>query len=635
MYLVKDIEIAESRLKKATNKYWEELDGDDTEEESQLSLEERFAVIGDTYLGKGAGLVYRELEYAFRKTKQILPGLLVDRPAECLVLLVGLSPEPLIQSILAYQPRHVIFLINKSYGNASAMQMKRLWKKHLLPALQYPEGRDKPDFSNEENAIFIELRGDKPEHVFREMFGFWSGQGMKIKSLAGTERYPLVVDITGGKKSMVSGAFLFASYIDAPISYVDFDIYDQRKGRPYGYTCQIEIQKNPYQLFRLADWHRIQSLYQKYSFGAARELLWGNIQSGKQFGLYDDETITRMKKMQTILSFYERWDNNDYGGAWKIWEDKGPDMLKGFVLPKAVSDLGSDMKLWPQVQVEMSAKELIGRIQEIESGVGEGAFYSTSLPTAVYICDELEKIRRLLGEGKNKLKKPKEKDASVADYRSALIRSAGLVEFILRSVVFQYIRRGWLLAEEYDQVTRKMKFDSSTKLTLPQQAELQAEIEAIGIQDFLAKRSACGLLGREVLINILSSKLKCKIVGMVPNNEGEKKYIFPISVRVEVPEGNAWGVLFEDPSIKTGTKILNDLRNKTIHTFLPISRVMAKNAFDTVEKLKIYYMAWSKNQQCVQTWSQEEFNAIPWQKLCSVCELDIFADSAEILEGDA
>ena len=37
----------------------------------------------------------------------------------------------------------------------------------------------------------------------------------------------VIVDVTGAKKSMVAGAFLFAAYADMPISYVDFDEYDE------------------------------------------------------------------------------------------------------------------------------------------------------------------------------------------------------------------------------------------------------------------------------------------------------------------------------------------------------------------------------------------------------------------------
>jgi hypothetical protein len=86
----------------------------------------------------------------------------------------------------------------------------------------------------------------------------------------------VVIDVTGGKKSMVSGAYLYAAYAGARISYVDFEEYDPKYRRPYGYSCKIGELANPYQEFALREWERVRNLYERYQFREAREIVNSN-----------------------------------------------------------------------------------------------------------------------------------------------------------------------------------------------------------------------------------------------------------------------------------------------------------------------------------------------------------------------
>lgn len=74
-----------------------------------------------------------------------------------------------------------------------------------------------------------------PPHVFQAL----------LKHLYGDSN--VIVDITGAKKSMVAGAFLYAAFANVPVSYVDFDDdkFNPEHAKPYGYACRIGRLVNP------------------------------------------------------------------------------------------------------------------------------------------------------------------------------------------------------------------------------------------------------------------------------------------------------------------------------------------------------------------------------------------------------
>jgi hypothetical protein len=167
-------------------------------------------------------LLPHELNYA--RSHNAIPSC----PHQCdwLALLVGYSWEPLLQAVCAYNPRNVLLVLNEHYGEKSGVVFGRELKEiiHALPQELYPaagEVQIHPDP--------LEPAGERPGQIFRFLRDYF------VPRLRGAERPRIVLDITGAKKSMVAGAYLFGAYANVVLSYVDFDEYDEKRGKPYGY----------------------------------------------------------------------------------------------------------------------------------------------------------------------------------------------------------------------------------------------------------------------------------------------------------------------------------------------------------------------------------------------------------------
>jgi hypothetical protein len=204
-----------------------------------------------------------------------------------------------------------------------------------------------------------------------------------------------VIDITGGKKSMVAGTFLYAAYAGIPISYVDFDKYHPEKRRPYGYSCRIGEITDPYQNFALREWERVRDLYTDYKFREARKTLkamWSNVKV-----YFPDDASASVETLLTVVDCYEAWDAGDYNQAY-VEAQKVP----SFTPPDAVEMWGENSE-W----VETSGMEFIPAPR----------FYEDTNRFRAYVCDELARIRRLIN--------------CKEDYLSAFLRAGGLNEVVM------------------------------------------------------------------------------------------------------------------------------------------------------------------------------------------------------------
>lgn len=214
-------------------------------------------------------LLYLEMECA--KANGYLPKR-DDRPIT-LAFLVGDSFEPLLQSICAYKPARLVPVVNAYYGDREPQQRKKGWKQwrdlrelinRLTVEFKPPSALLEP--GQLKTVCFQEDGTDAPIAVFNFL-----RQELQ-EDLADSKRR-VVVDITGAKKTMVVGAFLFAAYTNADIAYVDFDAYDPERGKPYGFTCRFITVDNPLNHFALQEWERIAQLYEQHDFSGALALL--------------------------------------------------------------------------------------------------------------------------------------------------------------------------------------------------------------------------------------------------------------------------------------------------------------------------------------------------------------------------
>lgn len=319
-------------------------------------------------------LLQAELEWA-EDNNQIQ-----TQPHETLLLLVGFSPEPLLQSVCAYKPDKLILILNQKYGDDEG----DIFAEHLQDGVEYLKEQGLidtlPEFVHDPGYV---LPQDDPTSVFKTL----------IEAL-GDEK-DAVIDITGGKKSMVAGAFLYAAYAGIPISYVDFDKYHPEKRRPYGYTCHIGEITNPHQDFALREWERVRDLYWDYKFREARtvlEAMWPQVQ-----GYFPAEANASVETMLNVLRCYEAWDAGDYNRAYDEAQ-KTP----AFTSPDAVEIWGENSE-W----VKTRGMEFIPAPR----------FYEDTERFRAYVCDELARIRRLIECNE--------------DYLSAFLRAGSLNEVVM------------------------------------------------------------------------------------------------------------------------------------------------------------------------------------------------------------
>ena len=173
-------------LKERTQEYWKEKPG--------------FEVYINELLG-------RELKKAISQPRG------AGKPVHTLALTVGESFEPLLQVICVLRPRRVVLILNQFYsgtpGYDHGRELQDLIEK--LPHVPDPPQDVRPGVQDIE---LIELKNDSPTQVFRALL-----DTMRKPEAQLPDGHVNVVDITGAKKSIVVGAFLYAAHSGLPITY--------------------------------------------------------------------------------------------------------------------------------------------------------------------------------------------------------------------------------------------------------------------------------------------------------------------------------------------------------------------------------------------------------------------------------
>ena len=348
-----------------------------------------------SYIGKGQerldgkSLLEAELELA-RQTKHITAN-----PCETLVLLVGFSLEPLLQSVCVYQPQKVILLLNKTGYPGKTHEMWDVFAQHVVEAIGHLVKKklldQPPEFPGEKGKQGYPV-ADSPEAVFQTLVDVLH------------DETDVVIDVTGGKKSMVSGAYLYAAYAGARVSYVDFEEYDAERRRPYGYSCKIGELANPYQEFALREWERVRALYERYQFQEARAVLDSILPTMTKVM---EETEQPLCTLAAFLEYYEQWDRGEYRSA-----KQSAQSLPGFEQPGAVVGLGDQ---W----FEIAGSDFSQKPRH---------FYGNLPALQVYVWDELVRIRRLIDYNE--------------DYRSAFLRAGGVNEIVMLARVVSLVPDG-------------------------------------------------------------------------------------------------------------------------------------------------------------------------------------------------
>jgi hypothetical protein len=517
-----------------------------------------------------------------------------SHPCRTLVLLVGHSPEPLLQAISVFQPQRVVLALNQSYGEQNGEQrggeMKEWIERWLTPMLPHCP------------AVDLFVVADQPDTVFRALC-----ENILPDRQQG---HPIIVDITGAKKSIVAGAFLFAAYADIPISYVDFDDYDEKYRRPFGFNCRIGTLANPYDAFRLREWEQVQRMYEGYRFRAATDTLAGildlmgkMVQTSQEIGptLYpfQSEHVQSTQTLLDVLEFYIAWDDGNYSRAKQLL-DGLQQRLPAFLPPLAVTLLGD---VWPHPGnrngAEDAAHQLLALHDQLRT-CSPSLFESNTL-LITYAHDELAKIQRLV-------------DAN-EDNRSALLRAAGLDELLLKARLVRLWHtgaEGWIGLWEYDESCvgrcRTVEGDLQQKL-------YEALLEHQGTDHMRRALQRRPYYDR---------KLKRNVPGFV------KLDVWWASYRAR-PVGEAPCLGNYDQHTGLSGETLTQLRNQAIHMYLCITQPVAQAAVNLARaNVDEFEANWAL--LCGQSpkITEEDIEQLAWGQLCLLCELDFLPLSSSV-----
>ncbi len=487
-----------------------------------------------------------------------------------LVLLVGHSPEPLLQTIGVFQPRRVVLILNQWYGSqpgrARGEELAGWIRQWLAPRLPW-----RPDLEIHEVT-------DRPDTVFQAL-----SEHVLEDRRAGK---PVIVDITGAKKSMDAGAFLFAAYADLPISYVDFDDYDETYRRPFGFHCRIGTLTNPYDAFRLREWERVRRMVEGYHFRAAAETL---------AEIVAQEHNPAAKRLLAVVRFYEAWDDGDYGRAGRLLIELLSE-LPTFTPPAAVELLSG---IWPGVSPTLAPQAAAEQLlqQHARLRTAPNSIFDSDARLLAYAHDEVARIERLVGASE--------------DNRSALLRAAGLDELLLKARWLRLWRRGWVDI-----------WDGDGRQHLGRPADLATAGQRTSIYSALLDHQGTDLMRwtlqrawpkAQTMGNRTAPFLK------IETGRGVNRSVFALRPAAEAP-------ILQDYARGTGLtgETLTDLRNQAIHMYLGATQAIAQAAVRLVRANLADFQAHWAVLSGVRAAPPDpaDVHCLPWDALCHLCGLE-------------
>jgi len=475
----------------------------------------------------------------------------------------------------------LVLILSEDYGEENGQcygdQLADFVRLYLAPLLPHPPLQIEPFAISDQPATIF---GALCAHVLEDR----------------RQALPVIVDITGGKKSMVAGAFMFAVYADIPISYVDFDAYSGSARRPRGYLCRIGMLTNPYDAFRLRQWEQVQQLVENYHFRAACTVL-EEINAGVQPEALLTPALAPFRaginKLMSILKFYTAWDDGDYHQAHEMWQRLSPPKVPA---PRAVVELGPR---WPSSSTG-NATEVARQLLSGHANLSVELFESQAL-LLVYARDELAKIERLVQINE--------------DNRSTLLRAAGLDELLLKARLVQLWRTGRIALCDLDERAIPHTDLSDSEVNSLYDALLQHQGTEYMRQALQRAWVQDRRLGRQVRAFV-------------------KLDLWRASYRLRPGIGAPVLGLYDQEAGLAGY-ILTDLRNQAIHRYLSVTRSVAELAVNVARaNLDDFAAAWIEPDQNLNTIAPEEISQLPWRDLCDLCDLEALPLALHVASDD-
>lgn len=292
-----------------------------------------------------------------------------------------------------------------------------------------------------------------------------------------------------------------------------------------------------------------------------------------------------------VLKFYELWDNGNYYDANEDYK-KIKTALPGFLPPYAVEVLGS---YWPH------GENLLDDIKKLETGDDQTSpLYVRNPDMLIYAKDELGKIRRLIDINR--------------DYRSALIRSVGLGEVLLKARITCLWNQSLLEIAACDEGTQRPKdFYPMDKLP-PEIKEWLDEIKGVVFT-----------ISMNWIIPALrynsTGRFKSKSMAVSCKKDQSKEKIFFVRRCSEKTSHLDKTIIFADDH--------RELRNKAAHTYLSVPQPIAED---------VYKKALANFEDFVENWVKfmesstppdklndpQRFEIKDWELLCKWCHIHEF-----------
>ena len=579
-----------SQLHELTKEYWRQPRGED-----------RLREVADWYLRH---LLPEELIYVKEHDRRALAPL-VGPPLELLVLMLGHSLEPLLQSIVVYRPKRVFLLYNGRYSRDQSGRGRTRAKLfvQIVDALWNQQGFPwnrllGPNHHAPPAPPQITCVGPADDAL--RAFSLLRSKVLPEVNADPTRRAQMLVDITGAKKSMTAGAYLFAGFAGLDVTYVDFDDYDPIHQRPYGMSCRIGRLDSPYETYNLDRWLRLRGLFERSNFDAVclelEEPANGIIARMQRIGHFRHEELNAIQRLAHAAACYRDWLVGDYRSAWTRWSGVG---AEAFPVPVAVERFGPD---W----IDAASTDRHQQCELLENGppvdsnsrmtdFGKSIFGDPDR-FLCYADDELQRVVRLID--------------GLGEFRAALLRAAGLSEVMLRFRVIQTHRSGGF----------DCRFEDLTGQPLADTPDDGQELSHVRLR---------GVFGVKLLDLLRRSSTLLK-----PSGRDEPDQWRCIQLRLS--RGPDTTPLAEYWQCSDATRVLNPydlakLRNKAIHFAIPISREDANAALRSVRA--------SRTELVSGGWIQaadapNPLNAVPswldWEQLCNACGIEglpLYGDS--------
>jgi CRISPR-associated protein (TIGR02710 family) len=204
-----------------------------------------------------------------------------------LIQTVGDSPEPLVLSIMLLRPKEVL-LIHTPETRTAADRI--LYEAHNKLGKEAPSPNKR------------EVDSSNPLEVYQAVKDQWERWNSEGKTVA--------IDVTGGKKSMVSGASLAVGFLDVDIVYVDNEGYDSGDRRPVDGAEFLNRLPNPMQVFGEFDQRKAIELFNAGNYSSAAAMF-------KQLAHAIPLDDAGYESYYLLADTYDAWDNLEIAHAFE------------------------------------------------------------------------------------------------------------------------------------------------------------------------------------------------------------------------------------------------------------------------------------------------------------------------------